>query len=157
MVCDARRRYSLRENCVANKSAVIATAFAGNPPSINFAIFVAVFSWLVVLYGLVAAFVTSLAIPVVMMALDGIAILLTFIAGVVLAARLGVHSCSNSVSHKAGFKEAIESFANGIFRPTPILTASPMARATLQAVAASSKLARRSSGSSSPHILLLSP
>jgi hypothetical protein len=76
----------------------IAEAFAGNPASINFAIFVAVFSWLVLLFGAVAAFISSLAIPVVLIALDGIATLLTFIAGVVLAARLGVHSCNNRVS-----------------------------------------------------------
>lgn len=80
---------------------VIAEAFAGNPASINFAIFVAVFSWIVLLFGAAAAFITSLAIPVVMIALDAIATLLTFIAGVVLAARLGVHSCNNSVSYES--------------------------------------------------------
>jgi len=77
---------------------VIADAFAGNPSSINFAIFVAVFSWLVLLYGLVAAFVEGLSIPVVLWALDGIAAVFTFIAGVVLAAKLRVHSCGNTVS-----------------------------------------------------------
>jgi hypothetical protein len=77
---------------------VIASAFAGNPSSINYAIFVAVFSWLVLFYGFAAAFVEGLAIPIVMIALDGLATLLTFIAGVVLAAKLGVHSCGNHVS-----------------------------------------------------------
>lgn len=76
---------------------VIAEAFAGNAATINFAIFVAVFSWVVLLFGGAAAFITSLAIPIVLIALDGIATLLTFIAGVVLAARLGVHSCNNEV------------------------------------------------------------
>lgn len=74
---------------------VIADAFAGNPSSINYAIFVAVFSWIVLLYGMVAAFMESLAIPVVMMVMDGLATVFTFIAGVVLAARLHVHSCGN--------------------------------------------------------------
>ena len=77
---------------------VIDTAFAGNPSSINYAMFVAAFSWLVLLFGLAAAFVESLAVPVVMWVLDGLATIFTFIAGVVLAAKLGVHSCSNHVS-----------------------------------------------------------
>jgi hypothetical protein len=77
---------------------VIAEAFAGNPSSINYAIFVAVFSWLVLLYGFAAAFVESLAIPIVLGAMDLLATLFTFIAGVVLAAKLHVHSCGNFVS-----------------------------------------------------------
>jgi hypothetical protein len=77
---------------------VIATAFAGNPSSINYAIFVAVFSWVVLLYGFAAAFMEGLAIPIVLGALDLLATLFTFIAGVVLAADLHVHSCSNFVS-----------------------------------------------------------
>ena len=77
---------------------VIASAFAGNPSSINYAIFVAVFSWLVLFYGFAAAFMEGLAIPIVMIGLDGLATLLTFIAGVVLAARLRVHSCGDHVS-----------------------------------------------------------
>jgi hypothetical protein len=76
---------------------VIASAFAGNPSSINYAIFVAVFSWLVLFYGFAAAFVEGLARPIVMIVLDGLATLLTFIAGVVLAAKLHVHSCGNHV------------------------------------------------------------
>ena len=76
----------------------IAEAFAGNPSSVNYAIFVAVFSWLVLFFGFAAAFISSLAIPMVLFALDGLAALLTFIAGVVLAAKLGVHSCGNQVS-----------------------------------------------------------
>ena len=76
---------------------VIADAFAGNPSSVNYAIFVAVFSWLVLFYGFAAAFVESLAIPIALFVLDGLAALLTFIAGVVLAAKLGVHSCGNQV------------------------------------------------------------
>jgi len=74
---------------------VIADAFAGNPSAINYAIFVAVFSWIVVFYGFAASFVEALAIPIVLLVLDGLATLLTFIAGVVLAAKLHVHSCGN--------------------------------------------------------------
>jgi len=74
---------------------VIADAFAGNPSSINYAIFVAVFSWIVLLYGLAAAFIEGLAITIVIAAMDAFAVVFTFIAGVVLAAKLGVHSCTN--------------------------------------------------------------
>ncbi|RFU31875.1 hypothetical protein B7463_g4471, partial [Scytalidium lignicola] len=74
---------------------VIADAFAGNPSAVNYAMFVAAFSMLVVLYGLAAVFIESLAMPLVLLVLDSLAILFTFIAGVVLAAKLHVHSCSN--------------------------------------------------------------
>jgi hypothetical protein len=74
----------------------IATAFSGNPSSVNYAIFVAVFSWLVLLFGFVAAWMEMSNI--ILIALDTLATLFTFIAGVVLAAKLGVHSCSNQVS-----------------------------------------------------------
>jgi hypothetical protein len=72
---------------------VIATAFAGNQSSINYAIFVAVFSWLVLLFGFVAAWMDMSNI--ILTALDALAAVFTFIAGVVLAAKLGVHSCGN--------------------------------------------------------------
>lgn len=65
--------------------------------SINFAIFVAVLSWIAALYGLIASFVTALAIPIVLLVLDALAVLFTFIAAVVLAARLGAVNCSNLV------------------------------------------------------------
>jgi len=74
---------------------VIDDAFSGNPSSINYAMFVAVFSWVVLLYGLVAAFMEAFNIPIVSMILDGLAAIFTLIAGIVLAAKLGAHSCSN--------------------------------------------------------------
>ena len=70
----------------------------GSPASINFVMFVAVLSWIVLLYGLVAAFIESLAVPVVLLVLDGLATLFTFIAAIVLPARMHVHSCTNPVS-----------------------------------------------------------
>jgi len=73
----------------------IAMAFSGNPASVNYAMFVAAYSMLVVLYGLAGVFIESLAMPLILLVLDGLATLFTFIAGVVLAARLGAHSCSN--------------------------------------------------------------
>ncbi len=75
---------------------VIAESFAGNPSSINFAIFVCVLSWIVLFIGIAALKVDLPAM--ILMVLDGLATLFTFIAGVVLAAKLGVHSCGNKVS-----------------------------------------------------------
>lgn len=124
---------------------VIAEAFAGNASAINYAIFVAAFSWIVLIFGGVAAFVTSLAIPVVLIAMDALATLFTFIAGVVLAARLGVHSCGNQVCcDRLLSKPNLLISAN---RATFLVTASQTALKTLQSAAASSKLARLSFGS----------
>lgn len=76
---------------------VIHDAFAGNSSSINFAMFVVVFSWLVILFGFAASFLESLAIPMVLLVVDGLATFFTFVAAVVLSAKLGVHSCGNQV------------------------------------------------------------
>lgn len=77
---------------------VIASAFAGNPSSINYAIFTSVFCMVVVLYGFAASFVDGLAIPIALMVMDALATMFSFIAGVLLAAKLGSHSCGNEVS-----------------------------------------------------------
>jgi len=53
---------------------VIATAAAGNPASINFAMFVAVLCWLAVIVGLAAAFLESIP-SLIALGLDGIALL----------------------------------------------------------------------------------
>ncbi|KAF7880720.1 uncharacterized protein EAF01_011989 [Botrytis porri] len=84
--------------CVLISLALVAAAiddqFFGNS-SVNWAMFVAVFSMIVVFYGVAAAFVEGLAQPMILGAMDGLATLFNFIAGVVLASKLGVHSCSN--------------------------------------------------------------
>ncbi|KAG9236389.1 putative Non-classical export protein 2 [Amylocarpus encephaloides] len=74
---------------------VIAEAFSGNPSSINYAIFVSVFCWIALIYGGLATVMESLAIPIALIVMDTLATLFTFIAGVVLAAGLNVHSCNN--------------------------------------------------------------
>ena len=79
---------------------VIASNINGHEAAINFSMFVAVLSWLAVLYGLVATFVESIAIPVALMALDGAATLFTFIAGVVLAAKLKATNCGGDLDEK---------------------------------------------------------
>lgn len=75
---------------------VITDAFAGNPSSVNYAMFVAVFSWIVLIYGFATAVFESQVMPIVLPVLDGLATLFTFIAGVVLAAKLRIHSCGNA-------------------------------------------------------------
>ena len=78
---------------------MIAEAFAGNPSAVNFTIFVAVFAMLSLLYLIPASVKESLTIhPIIMLALDVINTLLFLIAGIVMAAKLGVHSCGNEVS-----------------------------------------------------------
>jgi len=71
----------------SNQGAYVSTA------GVNFSMFVTVLSWLVVLYGLAASVIESLAVPIFMLAADGLVLLFTFIDGVVLAARLGVPNC----------------------------------------------------------------
>ena len=77
---------------------IIADAIGGNPSTINYTIFVSVFSMLCLLYFFLVAFNDSFTIfawlPV---ALDALNTLFFFAAGVALAARLRVHSCSNQV------------------------------------------------------------
>ncbi|RKU44396.1 hypothetical protein DL546_004902 [Coniochaeta pulveracea] len=74
---------------------VIALNHSGHMVSINFAMFVAVLSWLAVIYGLVASIVEAVMIPIVLFVLDGLATLFTFIAAIVLSAKLGAPNCSH--------------------------------------------------------------
>jgi hypothetical protein len=75
----------------------VSLAFAGNPSSINYAMFTAVFCMLVVLWGFAAVFVEALAMPLFLGVADALATFFSLIAGIVLAAKLGVHSCGNQV------------------------------------------------------------
>jgi len=56
--------------------------------------FVIVLTWLAALFGLVASIVEQLAIPIVMLALDGLAAIFTFIDAIVLAAKLRAVNCA---------------------------------------------------------------
>lgn len=75
---------------------VIATNYNGHMASINFAMFVAALSWISLIYGLIASFVDSVAIPLAMLALDGLALLFSFISAIVLAAKLRAVNCGGS-------------------------------------------------------------
>lgn len=75
---------------------MIAEAIAGNPSSVNYTMFVAVFSMLSLIYLIATTVRESLAKPPMLpLLLDIVNTLLFFIAAIVLSARLGVHSCGN--------------------------------------------------------------
>ena len=77
---------------------IIADAIAGNPSSINYTMFVAVFSMLCLFYFFAIAFNDSFVIfSSLPLLLDALNTLFFFAGGVALAARLHVHSCSNQV------------------------------------------------------------
>lgn len=82
---------------------MIATSFAGNPATVNYTMFVAVFAMVTLFYLIAIAFNESFTghaiIPLV---LDGLNVLLWFAAAVALASGLGVHSCSNGVCLSSG-------------------------------------------------------
>jgi hypothetical protein len=63
--------------------------------SLNFTMFVAALSWVAGLYGLAAAIFSAFFIPIAMIALDVLAVIFTFIAAVLLSARLGAPNCGN--------------------------------------------------------------
>jgi hypothetical protein len=76
---------------------VIADASGGTPSQINYCMFVAVLSWIVLLIGFTGSFTESIPL-IVLLATDVLAIFFTFVAAVLLSAKLGVHSCDNTVS-----------------------------------------------------------
>ena len=80
---------------------VIATNNDGHMAAINFTMFVAVLSWLSLLYGIVAAVVESISMPIALMALDGLTALFTLIDGIVLAALLSAVKCGDDHHDKS--------------------------------------------------------
>ncbi|KAL7793557.1 putative non-classical export protein Nce102 [Trichoderma ceciliae] len=74
---------------------VIASNVNGHMVTLNFTIFVATLSWIALLYGLLAIFIESLAMPALLLLLDGLATLFTFICAIVLAAELRAPNCGN--------------------------------------------------------------
>ncbi|KAK3944958.1 marvel domain-containing protein [Diplogelasinospora grovesii] len=81
---------------IGNVIALNRTASGSAESAVNFTMFVIVISWLATLYGLAAAVVEQVAIPVVLLALDGIVTLFTFINAIVLAAKVRAVNCSNT-------------------------------------------------------------
>lgn len=79
---------------------VIASNVNGPMSAINFAMFVAVLSWIAAIYGLVAGFVEAAAVALALLALDGLATLFNLIGGIVLAAKLKATNCGGDLDPK---------------------------------------------------------
>lgn len=80
-------------------------------PGVNFSMFVTVLSWLISLYGLAVAFASALAMPIVLLTLDSLAVLFTLIDGIILAALLGAPDCgSTHDKHKCRELQASTAF-----------------------------------------------
>ncbi|KAI1816240.1 marvel domain-containing protein [Poronia punctata] len=88
---------------IGNVRATTISAAGTSTAAINFAIFVLALSWLALLYGLVIQFVSAIAIPVVSLVLDSLATLFTFIAAVILSAKLTSVNCGNYGSKHSGW------------------------------------------------------
>lgn len=77
---------------------VIAMQDVSGPASVNYTMFTAAFSLLSLLYLIPATWSDSFAgHPLIMVVVDLLNAIFTLTAGIALAARLEVHSCSNSV------------------------------------------------------------
>jgi len=74
---------------------VIYDAYGGTPSQINYCMFVAVLSWIVLIIGFIGSFIESIPVIALLVA-DVLAIFFTFVAAVLLSAKLGVHSCGNA-------------------------------------------------------------
>lgn len=81
---------------IGNVIATNVNAAGSATAAINFSMFVIVISWLVAIYGLATSFVDRIAIPMALLAADGVAVLFTFISAIVLAAKLGVANCGST-------------------------------------------------------------
>jgi hypothetical protein len=77
---------------------IIAGAFAGNPATVNYAMFTATFSMVSLFYLVPASWSETIAgHPMIVVVVDLLNSLFCLTSGIALAARLGAHSCNNSV------------------------------------------------------------
>jgi len=72
----------------------IAISVGGSPSAINYCMFVAVISWLTIFFGLATSFALESLATYAAIA-EAVVAVFSLIAGIVLAAKLGVHSCGN--------------------------------------------------------------
>ncbi|KAJ5306063.1 hypothetical protein PENANT_c024G02247 [Penicillium antarcticum] len=76
---------------------MIADSFSGNPATVNYSIFVSVFSMLSLFYLIPASFNIDWAgHPIIMIVLDALNCVFFFCAAIALAAKLECHSCTNT-------------------------------------------------------------
>ncbi|KAJ5555347.1 hypothetical protein N7535_007782 [Penicillium sp. DV-2018c] len=75
---------------------MIAQSFAGDPATVNYAMFTAVFSMFTLFYLVPASFNIDWAIhPIILIVVDALNCIFFFTSAIALAARLESHSCSN--------------------------------------------------------------
>ena len=78
---------------------MIAEAFSGNPSTVNYTIYVAVFGMFSLIYLIPASFNINWAgHPIIMIIIDALNCIFFFCAAIALAAKLECHSCTNQVS-----------------------------------------------------------
>ena len=80
---------------VGNVIATNVNAAGSAEAAVNFAMFVAVLSWLAAIVGIAGSFVSALGNGMVRLLVDVVASLFTFIGAVVLAAKLRVPNCAD--------------------------------------------------------------
>jgi len=85
---------------IGNVIASNISAASSSEAAVNFAMFATVVAWLAAVYGLASNYVASIAMAIVLLALDGAATLFTAMAGIVLAAKLKVINCGGSLDPK---------------------------------------------------------
>jgi hypothetical protein len=86
---------------------MIAQAFAGNPASINYTMFVSAFSMFTLFYLFPASWNLDWAIhPIIMIVVDALNAIFFFCCAIALAARLEAHSCTNRVCKSLGLYTA---------------------------------------------------
>ncbi|TLD29296.1 hypothetical protein PspLS_03494 [Pyricularia sp. CBS 133598] len=78
---------------IGNVIALNINAAGSASAAVNYTMFTCVVAWIAALYGLVTNYVDNILVPIVSFALDGAATLFTFIAAVVLSAKLRVTNC----------------------------------------------------------------
>ena len=77
---------------------MINQAFAGNPATVNYAMFTSAFSMFTLFYLVPASFNTDWSgHPIILIVLDTLNAIFFLTSGIALAARLECHDCSNDV------------------------------------------------------------
>ncbi|CAK7242747.1 MAG: hypothetical protein STHCBS139747_004246 [Sporothrix thermara] len=87
--------------CVALIGNVIASNINGHMSAINYALFACIIAWIACLWGMASAFLTMLADGVFaygLLAFDVLSVLFTFIAAIVIPAKLKAPNCGGDLS-----------------------------------------------------------
>ena len=135
---------------------MMADAFAGNPATVNYAMFAAAFSLFSLLYLIPASINLDWSgSPFIMAILDLLNSIWFLTAGIALAARLHARNCANFVSlHPDSLPLCLLRLLTVQFDSrTPISTRSPMEHTIRRNAAARLRQLRRSCGLHSPAIL----